>query len=895
MKRFLWLAIVLLALGATASAQVTGPARKLRWGATDPATCSPNGDVFINTTTHVQKICSSTNTWTAVGGAGGGDAFVASPLSQFAPTTSAQLAGVLSDETGSGGGFVRATSPTISAPTITGHPVIEGVTSTGATGSGKFVFGTSPDFTTGITIGGVAVPTISNTATLTGKTYDTAGSGNVFKINGSQFTSIGSGLNLAAGVLTATGGGGGSPGGSSGNVQVNSSGSFAGLSGSSFSGSDLSLGGRLNVGGSFDGVFVAPTFRSATNALFFIGSEDGIHFAQLNKYDEPCYTPTSPQILRDPSMMIRGGKNWIVHTTAFAVMKNFALISSPHLCSDWTHIQDVDTSGDAFVQRTYAPEWFVDPRDDSVHVYFAGGNTDATEFRLFEIHPTTSDLSSTWSSPVQITGTSLPSMIDPFVVPDGASGVKIFFSVQPGDGYVGYLTCTTLTSGCTVTHGGTDWAGWGSAMEGANLVQMDTNRWRVYLDHYPSLGIYYSESTDGFATWSTKVGVQVYGEVVHPTIIRTRDVGIATEMAAMGLAQKNTFPGNVNVAGGFTASNGPIISGGHLNSGANIYLPGWEEFVSSTAPAGASGVSRLYAKGAGTASSLYFKKGDGTEIDLAALPGSVSSVGQSFTGGLISVAGSPITTSGTLALTVAGTSGGVPYFSSSSAWASSAALTANMPMIGGGAGAAPSVGTVQGNTTKFVSYAGSAPATDDCAKFDANGNITTNGSACGGGGGGSGTVNSGSQYQAAYYATAGTAVSGASSLVTDSNNNWSVVNRLGVGVAPSTNRAMTVMDVSNGATYFQFKQAGAAETTIGVETGSKQFLIFKESGGSYLWYTDPSGNTVQLGSLSTVDSTSGQGPAWKLGAKKTATVSLDTTGYIEVNIGGTTYKLGLVN
>lgn len=44
-----------------------------------------------------------------------------SALSQFASTTSAQLAGVLSDETGSGGGFVRATSPTISGPAITGN------------------------------------------------------------------------------------------------------------------------------------------------------------------------------------------------------------------------------------------------------------------------------------------------------------------------------------------------------------------------------------------------------------------------------------------------------------------------------------------------------------------------------------------------------------------------------------------------------------------------------------------------------------------------------------------------------------------------------------------------------------------------------------------------------
>jgi len=70
--------------------------------------------------------------------------------------------------------------------------------------------------------------------------------------------------------------------------------------------------------------------------------------------------------------------------------------------------------------------------------------------------------------------------------------------------------------------------------------------------------------------------------------------------------------------------------------------------------------------------------------------GTVTSVAQTFTGGIISVGGSPITTSGTLALTVAGTSGGIPYFSSASAWASSAALAANALMIGGGAGLAPS-------------------------------------------------------------------------------------------------------------------------------------------------------------------------------------------------------------
>jgi hypothetical protein len=89
--------------------------------------------------------------------------------------------------------------------------------------------------------------------------------------------------------------------------------------------------------------------------------------------------------------------------------------------------------------------------------------------------------------------------------------------------------------------------------------------------------------------------------------------------------------------------------------------------------------------------------------------GSVTSVAQSFTGGLISVGGSPITTSGTLALTVAGTSGGIPYFSSGTTWASSAALTQYGVVYGGGAGATP-LATAAGTTGQVLTATtGGAP------------------------------------------------------------------------------------------------------------------------------------------------------------------------------------------
>lgn len=81
-----------------------------------------------------------------------------------------------------------------------------------------------------------------------------------------------------------------------------------------------------------------------------------------------------------------------------------------------------------------------------------------------------------------------------------------------------------------------------------------------------------------------------------------------------------------------------------------------------------------------------------------------------------------------------GTSGGVLAYSASGTLVSSGALTANLPVIGGGAGVAPTVGTRSGNTTQFVTTTGTLTS-GDCVKIDASGNFIANGSACGGGGG----------------------------------------------------------------------------------------------------------------------------------------------------------------
>ena len=83
--------------------------------------------------------------------------------------------------------------------------------------------------------------------------------------------------------------------------------------------------------------------------------------------------------------------------------------------------------------------------------------------------------------------------------------------------------------------------------------------------------------------------------------------------------------------------------------------------------------------------------------------GTVTSVGLTVPAtSIFGVTGSPVTTSGNLGLTTTGTSGGIPYFSSGTQLATSAALTNNTIVVGGGAGSAPKVGVATDTGSLFA-------------------------------------------------------------------------------------------------------------------------------------------------------------------------------------------------
>lgn len=115
--------------------------------------------------------------------AGGGDALTSSPLSQFAATTSAQLAGVMSDETGSGA-LVFAVTPTLVTP-ILGTPTSGTLTNC----TGLPVNGIVDDTTSALGVGSLELGHASDT------TFTRVSAG-VAAIEGSNILTAASGANL---------------------------------------------------------------------------------------------------------------------------------------------------------------------------------------------------------------------------------------------------------------------------------------------------------------------------------------------------------------------------------------------------------------------------------------------------------------------------------------------------------------------------------------------------------------------------------------------------------------------------------------------------------------------------------------------------------------------------
>jgi hypothetical protein len=225
-------------------------------------------------------------------------------LSQFAATTSAQLRGVISDETGSGGGLVFATSPTISLPSI--DNTLDGYTTT-ATAGGTTALTSSSTRTqvfTGSSNQVVTLPDTStiplgttyriinlSTGTVTVRSFGAANLGGTLANNlVGEYTSISTSVNTGTAWAAMNIGTNGRTG--TGNLVLSSAPS---ISGGSWS------------GGSFSGNPVIDSSTYGYTAVATAGTTTALSATSNNRY---FFTGTTTQTVTLPTTSVTSGMWW---------------------------------------------------------------------------------------------------------------------------------------------------------------------------------------------------------------------------------------------------------------------------------------------------------------------------------------------------------------------------------------------------------------------------------------------------------------------------------------------------------------------------------------------------------------------------------------------------------
>ncbi|WP_394844439.1 glycoside hydrolase family 43 protein [Pendulispora brunnea] len=254
--------------------------------------------------------------------------------------------------------------------------------------------------------------------------------------------------------------------------------------------------------------------NSSESNMYVYESPDGTNFSLLKG---PAYTPPSGSI-RDPSIFRHtDGYYYLTYTTrtwsALSTTIGFARSTDR---VNWTFLYDYTVPIDG-LQRAWAPEWFVDT-NGSVHVIVSASTAAEGEwtFKPYKLTATNASLTA-WSTPALLSGIG-PNYIDTFLVKIGSTYHA--FTKNETTKYIEYATASSLTGPYTFRKTG-DWAGFGSYVEGPALVRLDNGAWRIYYDGYSAGKYWYSDSRDGFASWSApKELPALTGFVRHLTVLK---------------------------------------------------------------------------------------------------------------------------------------------------------------------------------------------------------------------------------------------------------------------------------------------------------------------------------------------------------------------------------------
>jgi len=249
-------------------------------------------------------------------------------------------------------------------------------------------------------------------------------------------------------------------------------------------------------------VYTAATFKEDDGILYVSTSSDGLTFNEVSE----LYQDSAP--LRDPTIIYYYGKYWCAYTLGDGATSGaFGLASSSDGIS-WIKVGNISVSI-PLVLHIWAPSWFINPSDGSLHLILNCNTSSNLSFAPYEMHPTNSGMTS-WSASTLITGNiafTVTDMIDCFM--EFINGTYYLWYKNDSSQYIELASSSSPFSGYTKIKTG-DWNGWGHGnITGSNhgyeapcALQLTNGTWILYVDSSVSQGIVYSTSPDGLHGWS---------------------------------------------------------------------------------------------------------------------------------------------------------------------------------------------------------------------------------------------------------------------------------------------------------------------------------------------------------------------------------------------------------
>jgi hypothetical protein len=285
---------------------------------------------------------------------------------------------------------------------------------------------------------------------------------------------------------------------------------------------------------------IYATFKgdaAADESLWIYQSTDGgVNYSVLS--NTGFRGPTG--VLRDPSITNYDGKYYIAYTAeSWTTNSTYFNIASSTNLTTWTSIASVN-SGIANTKYTWAPEFYIE--GSTVRIITSVAQSTCTNcFQPYVYTAQNASLTS-WSAPTAMSGLGF-NHIDAFVVKSGNTWHA--YTKNETTKYIEHWTTTgSLTSGWI--NKGTLW---NSGYEGPALIRLDNGSWRIYVDKYPSGGIWTATSSD-LNTWTGLSSVGCSG-CRHGTAIAKGTSGDSGGAAVRGVGSNRCLdvPGHSTTNG----------------------------------------------------------------------------------------------------------------------------------------------------------------------------------------------------------------------------------------------------------------------------------------------------------------------------------------------------------